>query len=135
MLVLTGCGALRSPTIATIATVQAAPPGCEMTIEGYFPDMAHDPIGLIFSGRSKITAKVLLPSLAGTIDGRLVKVQYQGERGEPWGGNTKLKGTVVFQSNQVRISLSHIVSEQLSDPMLFNGSYTLIGATTCSDRL
>jgi hypothetical protein len=130
-LALAGCGALRSPTIATTATVQPVTSGCELVIEGLFPNMAHDPITLVFSGRSKVVARAHVPSLTGSFDGDQVRVKYQGESGEPWGGCSPLVGTVVFQANRVHISLVHVIEGRKPDQMLFNGSYSLIGASSC----
>jgi hypothetical protein len=132
--VLAGCGALRSPTFAPTAVASAVAPGCQLLIEGLFPNMAHDPVSLILSGRSRIYGYIYVPSLQGPFNGSQVRVQYQGERGAPWGGDSPLAGSVTFAGNRVQISLVHIIQGAKPDSMMFNGTYTLVGADACTGK-
>jgi hypothetical protein len=127
---LAGCGALRSPEISPVAKLRALSPGCELSVEGLFPNMAHDPISLIFSGQSKLKAYFIVPSISGTFQPAEIRVRYEDRNGESWDVES-LAGTISVKSNIVTINLIQTFPGEKPRPLDFNGAYNIEGGANC----
>ena len=122
-LIATGC-ATMPPSISDKAHVKRVSSGCRLSISGQFPNMAHDPIGLLLSGRSQIVASIDLPSLEGRVDAQQIRVTYQGESGDPWQVKA-LVGNLFFSGSSVTISLEQHFPGEPVHKFDFNGTFVL----------
>ncbi|GEM_PF-3177386 len=121
---------MRSPSYDNFATIKMENDVCTIAINSEWPDMAHDPISLIFSGTSRITGKFFVKNSTGVHSFDNVKVQYFDKNGDFWDVVVH-SGYIKFQENTLEINLSQN-SRGTSDKLGFNGIYKIKYESKCT---
>lgn len=130
VLMLIGCGAMRSPTYDNFATIKVENEICTIVINSEWPDMAHNPISLIFSGTSRITGKFFVKNTVGVHSFDSVKVQYFDKNNDFWDVAVH-SGFIQFKEKTVEISLAQN-SRGASENLGFNGTYKIKFESQCT---